>query len=565
MTAHVHLTGHERKTRAVLHYDAAMFEHFAFLRLEGTKRILRSGGLLFTYSKQNLAILKRRLSGLGHDMPIVDDRVAPNRIRYAPQGEYVPKTKPYPLQERALKEIGDKLNFALFCEPGTGKTKMAIDYAGKLYKKGLIDRVLVVAPKGVHNQWIYSQLQEHSGVPSTGYAYRSGKKTLFWPFNGLIWFSINYEATITKKGREIVDEFQESGSHLVVFDESHYFKNQDTKRWVAAKGISDHHNVVGRLLMTGTPIAKNMLDKWAQFHVLDESIIGVHYKTAFIHRYCIMGGDGFQHIIGYNNLDSLLDKIRPYSFSATKTELGIPAKQHSKWVFDMAPKQIKMIRQIMQDLVAEIDSKQVLTIEHAVVQILKIQQISNGWLIDDQGEMIDLFPIRAHNPRLQALTYLFRPDSEQSIVWCRFKKDIADVKFELHNTFGAGCTSEYHGNIPFAERPAQLDKWFSHKARFLLATPGSGGVGLNLQEGGCRRAVYYSNSENAIQRIQSEDRIHRIGVDGPVTYFDLLARGSRDAHILANLREKKDFSSMVISELRKELLEILGGKERSSH
>ena len=59
------------------------------------------------------------------------------------------KTKPYGHQLDALEASWDKENFAYFMEMGTGKSKVLLDNAAVLYDKGLINGLLLIAPKGV--------------------------------------------------------------------------------------------------------------------------------------------------------------------------------------------------------------------------------------------------------------------------------------------------------------------------------------------------------------------------------------------------------------------------------
>ncbi len=59
------------------------------------------------------------------------------------------KTKPYEHQLKALDKSWDKENFAYFMEMGTGKSKVLLDNAAVLYDKGLINGLLLIAPKGV--------------------------------------------------------------------------------------------------------------------------------------------------------------------------------------------------------------------------------------------------------------------------------------------------------------------------------------------------------------------------------------------------------------------------------
>jgi SNF2 family DNA or RNA helicase len=61
--------------------------------------------------------------------------------------------------------------------------------------------------------------------------------------------------------------------------------------------------------------------------------------------------------------------------------------------------------------------------------------------------------------------------------------------------------------------------------------------------------VYYSNNYSLETRLQSQDRIHRIGQDCKCTYIDLVVPKSIDEVILKRLKEKKELSSEVLDDL----------------
>ena len=71
------------------------------------------------------------------------------------------KTKPYAHQLDALETSWDKENFAYFMEMGTGKSKVLLDDAAVLYDKGLINGLLLIAPKGVYKNWYDSEIPTH--------------------------------------------------------------------------------------------------------------------------------------------------------------------------------------------------------------------------------------------------------------------------------------------------------------------------------------------------------------------------------------------------------------------
>jgi hypothetical protein len=80
------------------------------------------------------------------------------------------------------------------------------------------------------------------------------------------------------------------------------------------------------------------------------------------------------------------------------------------------------------------------------------------------------------------------------------------------------------------------------------ANPESGGMSLTLVE--ARTAVYWSNSWKPEYRIQSEDRIHRIGMDLNLgcLIVDLIHLPT-DERVLDVIRENRKLELMTMGEL----------------
>ena len=70
------------------------------------------------------------------------------------------KTQPKQHQIEAFNKSKNKEVFAYLCEMGTGKTKMCIDDMSNLFNQGLINAVVVLAPKGVYTNWV-GELSTH--------------------------------------------------------------------------------------------------------------------------------------------------------------------------------------------------------------------------------------------------------------------------------------------------------------------------------------------------------------------------------------------------------------------
>lgn len=82
-----------------------------------------------------------------------------------------------------------------------------------------------------------------------------------------------------------------------------------------------------------------------------------------------------------------------------------------------------------------------------------------------------------------------------------------------------------------------------------VGQPGAAGMGLNLTASPA--VIYYSNDFNAESRIQSEDRIHRIGMDGNrgATIIDIVHLES-DYKVLQNLKQKRKLQAMSLGDFR---------------
>jgi len=94
------------------------------------------------------------------------------------------------------------------------------------------------------------------------------------------------------------------------------------------------------------------------------------------------------------------------------------------------------------------------------------------------------------------------------------------------------------------------DQLIEHPKVAFIAHPESGGIGLTLTAS--PTIVYYSNDFNAASRIQSEDRIHRPGLDlnRGATIIDLIHLPTDDL-VLKNLQQKRRLQSLTLGEVER--------------
>ena len=534
-------------------------------RLEGRRQWLKAGGLQFEASKHNIEAFASAFDGVTFEDKHQTVAGVASEVAQAfdeGHGTYKSLTPPFDHQIRALEKARPRQAFALFMEQGTGKTKVAIDRAGELFCAGLIDAVLVVAKKGVHRQWVDSELPTHCGVGWRGAFWPTPKRVLpddLLEPGELKVFTINFDGAKTKDGKKACLEFVAAhrGRVLIVGDETQEIKNARSARWKAMDEVAKVSRSPWRLALTGTPVAKDLTDEWSQLKWLNEDILGIRYVTAFRNEYCVMGGFEGKQVVGTKNMERFREKVDPFTFRATKDEIGILPKTYRSWRFDLSAEQKRAIQDLRKTLEHEIDSGEVVSAANAAVAMSKIQQASNGFFIDEDSAAHDIWPGEdgwKKNPRLMALKEVLDAYEGPTIVWARFRHDMRLISAMLEANGETFVT--YHGGTPDKQRAANVEAFLNGEARIFLSNPQAGGTGLNLQRGGCTHAIYYSNSYNAIDRWQSEDRIHRIGTTGAVVYTDLIAKGSIDAAILNNLKRKKGLADLALGDIRKILEDI---------
>jgi SNF2 family DNA or RNA helicase len=84
--------------------------------------------------------------------------------------------------------------------------------------------------------------------------------------------------------------------------------------------------------------------------------------------------------------------------------------------------------------------------------------------------------------------------------------------------------------------------------RFFVVNQATGARGLTLTA--ATLSVYYSNTFSLEDRMQSEDRNHRIGQENEVLYIDLISNLRVDRLISVALANKQDLHHYVNDDLR---------------
>lgn len=484
------------------------------------------------------------------------------------------KTDPMSHQRTAVSKMHDKDVYGLFMEQGTGKTWTILADAERLYSAGKIDGLFVIAPNGVHTNWINREIPAHMEVPVIARHWKSGAgKQLLRKINDLFEvpgdgeirplriFAMNIEALITKDGFKMAEQFLLSSTAMFVVDESRRIKNPDagrTKAVMKLRKLAKYARIA-----TGTPITKAPVDVFQQMEFLESGLLGTTSYRAFVAEYAELMPNhhpmmqrmiarnpkiAYAQVIAKNddgsfkwrNLDKLTKLLEPYTYRVLKKDcLDLPEKIYKVHTFDLEPKQLKAYNLMRDELrMQAADGK--LKVVHSLAAATKLQQITSGFIIDQHAIRLE-----GKNARLSAFMDMIGDIDGQFIVWARFKEELKMISEAL---IAAGCrVVQYHGDVNHKDREIAVDSFQRGDADAFVGQPVAGGIGLTLTA--AETVIYYSNDFDLETRLQSEDRAHRKGTTKHVVYIDLVANNTIDETISRSLANKTNMAAAIMGDL----------------
>ena len=474
------------------------------------------------------------------------------------------KTEPYAHQKAAFQDSWSKPYYFLAMEMGTGKSKVAIDSIGALYKRGDIDTVLIVAPKGVFDNWIQQEIPRH--LPDdikravvrwqpnwtekfkteiTAVAVPEKRETKFLAF-----LVMNVEALSTQKGQSTALRFlQLNPNNMMVVDESTTIKNRKSQRTKAI--VSCGRAAKYRRVLTGSPITKSPLDLFSQCDFLAEKALGYDNFFAFQARYAVMqkrprpGGGHYPHLLGYRRLDELGDKLDKFTCRVLKEDcLDLPEKIYTRRNVPLTEEQRKAYVQMKDLALVQLDNGEMVTTASVLTQIMRLQQITCGFIKPDDDALVQ--PLK--NNRLAQLMEAIEETSGKALIWATYTHDIQKIRETIAEVYGEDSVATYHGPTPQDDRQNIVVEFQKPDSplRFFVGHPKTGGYGITLTA--ANTVIYYNNSYDLESRLQSEDRAHRIGQQHSVTYIDLISPDTIDERILEALRSKINLAQTVLGE-----------------
>jgi len=287
-------------------------------------------------------------------------------------------------QEVSFQKLYPLVGGMIAFDMGTGKTAEAITLLDAWGTR----QVIVLGPRSAlsvwpaefakHSirSWRVVLLKEGAVARRTKVAIQELSRTIRAP----IAFVINYAAAIRPEFKN-----WSLGQHwdAMVLDECHHVKSPSGVQSRYAHALS--RCASRRLGLTGTPLPHSFPDIYAQYRALDSSVFGTSF-TRFKARFCVMGGYQGYEVLGMRDRDVFERRLNSIMVRVTKDDVfDLPPSVIVNRTAVLSPKERSVYDRLENEFWVWLEEQgQQVTIQNALVKLVRLQQITSGFIISDQ-------------------------------------------------------------------------------------------------------------------------------------------------------------------------------------
>lgn len=466
------------------------------------------------------------------------------------------------------KSVIERPAYGLWLEPRLGKTRICVDAACELYRRGEIDTIVAVAPANCRSVWADPD-------PVLG-------EVAKWAADDVPYSIGEYHANMTFKEQanklNIVvtnPEYIRRREHLIpllrwantrrtflIGDESWQFQNPGAKQTEAMIALRACSKRVA--LLNGTPGKPDNL--YSQFEILDPSILECKNWYQFRGRYCVLGGWGQKKIVDYQRMEEFERRTAPHAiFRKTRECLDLGEEPvRTQIEVPLTPGTWRVYTELRDELITWLGEHDYAAAPQAGVKVLRLAQVANGFLggvVGPDGAAPPGTVREIGREKIDGLVEWLRQDwgEDKLVVFTRFRPDVERTVSILGQEWPTHEAVAFYGDQTDTER--------AH-AKKLLAPEGdprpaigvvnaqSGGAGLNFAAANI--VAFLGNDFSLRLRRQAEGRVEGIDQKRRITILDVLATGPKgqrtiDHVIAAALRDSEDVAAWTAAIWKRKL------------
>lgn len=463
------------------------------------------------------------------------------------------KTTPWEHQLLAVEFLAERKQAALYTDMGTGKSKVMIDL---IVNKGFRLVLIACTNKGcevwkrqfeLHSQFRPQMVLNLSGLSTSKKVlvvsktlsedvWRTGRETLV--------LLVNYESIWRTKFANYLMR-KTVPIDCVICDESHRIKSPASKcsRFLTRLG----RKVENRYLVTGTPLAENPLDVYAQYRFLDPSIFGTNY-TLFKERYqnvdlrrsMAVGYTILDQKQPYKNLDELRERVFSVAFKVPSS-VKLPKRNNRIRHFRLSEKASRVYCKMCDDGVIR-NGEWYCEAENALTLQIRKRQIASGF-VSTINDIEEKKVFHLDDNRKEVLKDILESldPSEPVVVFAQYTYDLRQIK--------AACKELGRKYSELSGRQDTEAAWQAGKTSVIGVQFSKGSEAADFTR--ARYLIYYTMTDRLALYLQSKKRIHRPGQTRPCYYIHLVAdlsdgRPTIDSTVLEAVKLKRDIVEYVM-------------------
>lgn len=472
-------------------------------------------------------------------------------------------TKPMRHQVTALKKVVANEGVAgLLMDPGTGKSKVVVDYLGMLTQKYGTQSWLITAPLSALDGWP-EQFDLHlpkeidldliylgDGAGSIEDKAERIRALNDRPPLGLRVVLLNHDAfgsraRATKNGKKLktvsvwdrlVDAIEAWGPDGIAVDESHRIKTHTSNRTKAMERLA--RRAPKRLILTGTAAPRNPLDFFGQWLFLNRQRFGTDWN-AFRFEYARWGGFHEKEPILWLNTADMRKKILADAIVVRKEDaLDLPPVTEVPLPVRLSPKEAKAYVEMGTEMLVSLDNGEEAIAPIPITKMLRQRQLTGGFVgyeREDGGHDIERIGESKARVCMDKLSSLVEA-GEKVVVFAHFRPDLDILQAKTASL--KVPVWRVDGSTTKRERADARAGFRDHEgAAVFLAQMRTMSLGVNELSVACN-AIFYSMSERRDDFDQAIDRLDRQGQTRPVTIWHLTVPDSVDELLLQGHQEK---------------------------
>ncbi len=443
---------------------------------------------------------------------------------------------------RALFEMDGKALLA--DEVGLGKTIEVGMILKEMHHRGTDDAILILTPAQLAQQWQAEMLEKF------GLKFTCNYDDNFAGFDAHDHIIASIDTAKSDRHRSTV---LARDWDVLVLDEAHYVKNEETDRYALLDKLSYDY----AFFLTATPIQNDVTDLYNIISLLRPGLFGT--RETF-HHYFVNKSQ--ETLVNRNELQNRLREVMIRN-RREETDIDFTPRNVTTRTFTPSPAERDLYEAVTeyvrgayresqgQKLVLMTLQKEVVSSPAALKGTVERQLDSEGGRpahadkLEEILERIDAVETPTKLDRVQRITQEARErvDKGRVIVFTQFR---ATQRKLLETLAEEGYTTHaFHGGHSSDEKE-EIVKRFEDEGGVLVSTDAMN-EGRNLQF--CNVMVNYDLPWNPMKVEQRIGRIHRIGQDREVYVFNIALEDTIEEYVLERLYHKIDLFQQSVGEL----------------